>query len=540
MKAEMRRRSVLAGGAAMMATGALGGCASAPAYGPFAGQLLGADVARGHALRDGRLPAASGLERRIPLLVLGGGVAGLAAGWRLREAGFDDFALLELEREAGGNARAGANAQTAFPWGAHYLPVPGKEAVALRHMLRQFGMITGEDASGAPIYDPYQLCADLEERLLWRGEWQEGLYPSTYLSAQDKAQRDRFTAAMEAFRKAIGRDGRTAFASPSRLSSADPAYTALDGISFAAWLAGQGFNSAPLLAYVRYACRDDYGCEPEAVSAWAGIHYFAGRRGWASDGAGESVLTWPEGNARLARLMAGRVGAERIHSNTSVLRVARDGADVLVDAHDHASGHTQRWRARAVVLAMPDFVARHVATDFAGVKGLTYAPWVVANVAVSRLPSGDGVPLAWDNVAAGSESLGYVVATHQTRSNGEAVGVLTWYNALSRGDPAAERRAMLARSLPQWQAIVAQDLLAMNPELEGLIERIDVWRWGHAMVRPTVGLRAALAGVAQNGPVFRAHSDLCGLSLFEEAHDSGVQAAERAMGWLGHVHEALA
>jgi hypothetical protein len=46
--------------------------------------------------------------------------------------------------------------------------------------------------------------------------------------------------------------------------------------------------------------------------------------------------------------------------------------------------------------------------------------------------------------------------------------------------------------------------------------------------------------VVQVGPVFRAHSDLCGLSLFEEAHDSGVQAAERALGWLGYAHEALA
>jgi hypothetical protein len=158
----------------------------------------------------------------------------------LAEAGFRDFALFELEDVAGGNARGGANHVTAYPWGAHYLPVPNREAKALIHMLRQFGMITGQDAQGAPTYDPFQLCADLEERLLWRGKWQEGLVPTTGLSAQDSAQWRRFDAMMEAFRKAVGRDGRPAFASPSALSSRDEDFAALDGINFAAWLAGNG------------------------------------------------------------------------------------------------------------------------------------------------------------------------------------------------------------------------------------------------------------------------------------------------------------
>jgi len=531
MKAEWARREVLAGALALSA------CGRAEAA-PYPGALLGPDVGTGHALRDGRLPPATGPEERVPLLIAGGGVAGLAAGWRLAEAGYGDFALLELEREPGGNARAGANAVTQYPWGAHYLPIPNVEARAMIHMLRGFGMITGADAGGAPIYDPYQLCADLEERLLWRGEWQEGLIPTTGLTTQDAAQWRRFNAAMAIFRAAVGADGRPAFASPSVLSSRDPAYAALDSESFAAWLAREGYTAAPLLAHIRYACRDDYGCEPRDVSAWAGVHYFAGRRGWAAGGVGDSELTWPEGNARLARLMAQRIHGH-IRAGHSVVRVARDGDDVLVDAHDHISGRTRRIRARAVVLAMPDFVARHVAPGLPG-PAMSYAPWVVANVAVSRLPWGPGVPLAWDNVSASSASLGYVVATHQTSAAADGPGVLTWYQALSLGDPAVERRALLARSLADWQREIAADLLAMSPDLEGAIERIDVWRWGHAMVRPTPGFRAHPArGAPRQGPVFRAHSDLSGLSLFEEAHYHGVAAAEGALAHLGVAAESL-
>ncbi len=517
---------------------ALAACTRAPDA-PYAGALLGPDRALGHALRDGKIPPASGPEQRVGVVIAGGGVAGLAAGWRLAEAGYRDFALLELEREAGGNARGGANAITQFPWGAHYLPVPNREARALVHMLRQFGMITGEDSTGAPLYDPYQLCADLEERLLWQGKWQEGLVPASGLSGEDQAQWRRFDAAMAAFRSARGRDGRSAFASPSALSSRDPAYATLDSISFATWLAREGYTAAPLLAHLRYACRDDYGCELDTVSAWAGLHYFAARRGWAAGGDGDRELTWPEGNAHLARRMAGRI-APQIGKGQAVVRVVRDGDAVVVDAYDATAGHTRRWRADAVVLAMPDFVARHVAPDFAPARGISHAPWVVANVAVSRMPWGAGVPLAWDNVSASSASLGYVVATHQSRSAPDGAGVLTWYQALSQGDPAAVRRDMLARSLPEWQRMVADDLLAMNPELQGAIERIDVWLWGHAMVRPTVGLRAHLASLAaQTGPVFRAHSDLAGLSLFEEAHYQGVLAAERALAHVGRAVESF-
>jgi hypothetical protein len=59
------------------------------------------------------------------------------------------------------------------------------------------------------------------------------------------------------------------------------------------------------------------------------------------------------------------------------------------------------------------------------------------------MPWGNGVPLAWDNVSATSASLGYVVANHQTSSVSDGPGVLTWYQALSQGDPVAQRKALL-------------------------------------------------------------------------------------------------
>lgn len=503
--------------------------------------LGGADVARGHALRDGHFPEPSRTEE-VAVAIIGGGVAGLAAGWTLNDAGVDDIALLELEDEAGGNARSGRNAVSQYPLGAHYLPVANAEAKALIHLLERLGMIIGREADGTPRYDPFHLCADLSERILWQGKWHEGLIPSTGISARDHADLEGFHAAMERFRLAMGNDGKPAFALPIAYSSADPRFTALDNQDFASWVTAQGWRSPVLLAHLRYCCRDDYGCEPDQISAWAGVHYFAARRGWASPEAADNVLTWPEGNARLTRGMAAAFN-DKIRTGRIAYHVGRgEDGGVNIDSLDVATGTSIRTVARAAILAMPHFVAARIAPRLVGTAaGFSYAPWLVANVTLERPPAGQGAALAWDNLGFVGESLGYVVASHQDRSMGQGPTVVTWYMALSQGDPAAQRRELLSRPASHWRDMVVDDLLRTNPELDGAIRDVALWRWGHAMVRPTPGFitrTAPAARAAVTAPLFLAHSDISGLSLFEEAHYRGVDAAQGAMRHIGHAHES--
>lgn len=536
MKAD--RRTLLGLGAGAVAIGGgglaatLGGTEALPP-----GGLGGTDLARGHRLRDGGFPAPSRFED-VDVVIAGGGIAGLSAGWRLQDAGFTRFRVLELEDEAGGNARSGRNPVSAYPLGAHYLPVPNREAKAVRHLLRQLGVITG-DRDGVPVYDPEQLCADLQERLFWQGRWQEGLVPRTGLSAQDRADLAAFEQTMSAYSRRIGSDGKPAFAVPRAYSSQDADLLALDRLDFVAWLDRQGWRSPVLRAHVRYAMRDDYGTEPQHVSAWAGVHYFAGRRGWTVDGAGDNELTWPEGNARLVRGLAGFC-RDRIATGHIVHAVRCDGEGVQIDSFDVAANATTRIRARAAILAMPHFVAARICPAAVGGAGaFSYAPWLVANVTVDRLPGGRGVPLAWDNVSNTSDSLGYVVATHQTPDAFPMATVLTWYLPLSDMPPPVARRLLLQRTADTWKQIVRDDLLAMNPDLEGAIRSIELWRWGHAMIRPTPGFLDRGEAVRPAPPLFLAHSDLSGLSLFEEAQYQGVRAAEGAMAFLHHPHESL-
>jgi len=323
-------------------------------------------------------------------------------------------------------------------------------------------------------------------------------------------------------------------------SARDADLMALDRISFTAWLDAQGWHSPILRGHVRYACRDDYGTEPGEVSAWAGIHYFASRRGVAANCAPDTVLTWPEGNGHLVGRMAARL---RPHIDCAQLvhRIATSDGGVTIDSLDARSGEAVRVTADAAILATPQLVTARLLPGRA-VGDFGYAPWVVAAVSVDRVPEGPGAALAWDNVSWTSASLGYVVDTHQSLDMVPRATVLSWYLPLSDMTPAAARRLLLDRSLAAWQRIIRDDLLQMNPDLAGAIRRIDVWRWGHAMIRPVPGFfwgGAREAAATPQPPLFFANSDLSGLSLFEEAHSRGTRAAEDAMAHLGIPHHSL-
>ncbi|QNM95989.1 NAD(P)/FAD-dependent oxidoreductase [Chitinimonas koreensis] len=525
----MRRRDFLAaaGSAALLGCSRKAGAPLPP------GELLGPDLALGHRLRSGDLPAPAE-TRRVGALVVGGGMAGLACGWWLRRGGFDDFALLELEAEAGGNARAGRNAVSAYPWGAHYLPLPGPEAREIRLMLAEFGLLRGDPLALRPEYDERHLCHSPQERLFIHGAWQEGLLPQFGISAAERAQQQRFIERMAGFKAARGADSRPAYAVPSARGGApDPA---LDRISLRDWLLREGFTAPSLHWWANYGCRDDYGTDYAATSAWAGLHYHAGRHGEASNAEGDDVLTWPEGNAWLARRLAERVG-ERLVGGAMVWRIGGDERGVEVDVYLAAERRSVRYRAERLVWAGPAWLLPRLwpqrpAELAAAAAALDHAPWLVANLTLREPPDDAGpVPLSWDNVLYRGQGLGYVVATHQQLGLGRRGTVLTYYRPLSETGPAAGRRLLLETPRERWAAQILAELGQAHPDIAAQCERLDVWRWGHAMVRPRPGL---LGGPAlpvlrrPHGRILAAHADLSGFSLAEEAHYWGVRAAR----WL--------
>ncbi|MEO8153342.1 MAG: FAD-dependent oxidoreductase [Rhizobacter sp.] len=532
---KLRRRALLAAAASVP----LAACRRSPEP-HYDGGWVGAQHERGHRLRDlksGSLPTPT-VQRRVGVLIVGAGVAGLACARALAKARIDDVHLLDLEDVPGGNSRGHQIAGMACPLGAHYLPVPGDKATEVVELLEELGLSRIEH--GKRVYDERHLCHSPQERLFIHGQWQEGLLPVHGQSEATFAQYRRFSELVTRASETLG------FSIPTARSPWTAGHDALDAVTFSAWLAAQGLDAAPLRSYLDYCCRDDYGAGAAQVSAWAGLHYFASRHGFRAPGLHDKgepeerdgVLTWPQGNAWLTERLAAP-HRERIHTGKVVMRVDEGKQDVSIDLWDARERRAERWTAAQVVMATPLFItARLLAAPPAALQAaaaqMRYAPWLVANLHVDQvLHDLGGAPPSWDNVIHASPSLGYVNAMHQSTRPYPGPTVLTSYWALG-GDSLAQLQVQRARLLSDdwstWARVVLDDLTQAHPDLPGKVKRIDLMRYGHAMSVPLPGVRGSAALRAlllADGRVRFAHSDLSGYSVFEEAFFHGHAAGRR-------------
>lgn len=527
------------------------GCSDSPRL-PPAGELLGQSWEIGHRLRDGYRPQPNADQwQDVGVVIIGGGVAGLSAAWRLKQNGCEDFVVLELESQPGGTSRSGGCELTPYPWGAHYLPVPLPHNRDLIRLLDEIGVVESMADDGAPVIAEEFLCRDPDERLFVDGEWIEGLYPTTGASDDDLAQ-------LAAFRKEIDRwsawrdaDGRRAFSIPIRHATDDAEVLKLDQMSMAEWLRQHEWTSPRLHWLVDYSCRDDYGLTAEQTSAWAGVLYFAARlKGPGGDH--QPLMTWPQGNGRIVEHLASQAGKRlktgvavaQIRGSHSRLRVGEAANDSPISgeigyevlAFDTASEQPIGFRAKSVIFAAPQFLAPRLIEGFTERTGRTaepfeYGSWLVANVHLSRRPRESSFPLSWDNVIHDSRSLGYVVATHQA-GNDHGPTVLTWYHPLCDDDVKAARQQLLKAKWADLADVVLTDLERPHPEIRSLVTRLDVFRWGHAMIRPRPGFITSdqrRKAAQPDGQIHFANTDLSGIALFEEAFDHGLRAADEVL-----------
>jgi phytoene dehydrogenase-like protein len=481
---------------------------------PLAGGFFDDGLPLGHKLRDRQPFAPPAATERVPVVIIGGGVAGLSAAWRLNKRGFHDFVVLELEATAGGNARSGENEISRYPWAAHYVPVPNRESALLRELFEELGVMRDGKV------DERYLCFAPQERLFLHGRWQEGIEPELAATARDREQYRRFNALIQEFR-ATGQ-----FTIPME-AGARPSL--LDQLSMSAWLDRQKFDSPYVRWYADYACRDDYGAHADAASAWAGIHYFASR-----EHEDKGPVTWPEGNGWIVRELMKRVGS-RVRAASPVYAVQRAGTRHRVFTEK------VEYLADVVIFAAPTFLAPYIVEGAPPAQGFVYSPWVTANLTLHRMPAERNSELAWDNVIYNSPALGYVAATHMSLRSRIDRTVWTWYWALADGTPAQNRAMILGRDWNWFAEYILNDLERAHPDIRDCVSRVDVLRIGHAMARPVPGFLGSedrRRWISQKGRILYANSDLSGISIFEEAQYRGVRAADRALALVGGPYSA--
>ena len=579
MAGDLHRRDWLkvagAGLAGAAGIGVLSGCQpAAPALADLPGGFMGVALERGHSLRPFWQRLAQGIElpapaavHRAPVVIAGGGMAGLAAARALELAGVQEAVLIDTQTAMGGNSQGGQLKGIDCPLGAHYLPVPGDSAQEVQDWLQELGL--RKQVAGRWQYDERYLCHSPQERLYLGGQWQEGLLPVHGVGARTLAQYALFERCMNTAM------AEAAFAMPSirvwqREGKLPEAHARLDAQRFDHWLAQQGLDDEYLLWYLNYCCRDDFGAGIHRVSAWAGLHYFASRHGFHApraaedfhpDEDGEQVLTWPQGNGWLSQQLVHRLKATQLNTDCSVLSIT-DGRDgVQVDVWHHGRQQHERWLAQRCVVALPSFVAARVLRnppDFLRTvaQRLDWAPWLVANIHIDRqLADYPGAEPAWDNVLyqdGNQGGLGYVDAGSQRLDRiSRQPTVLSYYQAL--GDWEQGRQQLLGQPYEFWRERIVGTLSGPHSDLLLRATRMEITRYGHAMPIPRVGDQQVLSQIALqsnsnkrrvllngehlellpapvSGRLVFAHSDWAGYSVLEEAftrgHHAGLWAAQ--------------
>ncbi|KIC65252.1 twin-arginine translocation pathway signal protein [Chryseobacterium taiwanense] len=487
-------------------------------------KITGTNHILGHQLWAKDFPKPSE-EIHTKYLIVGGGISGLSACRFLSQNNESDYLLLEMENHLGGNSSSGQNKFSKFPLGAHYLPLPNKENTEIIEFLRESGIYQGNDETGEPVLDEYQMTFPQQERLFFRNSWQNDIVPQNGISPETKKEFEVFFKMMDQFKNKKDSVGRYWFSIPVQDSSQEDEVLQLEKIIFKDWLVQENFKSEELLWLLDYSCRDDYGLGIDYVSAWAGIHYFAGRKNNWSKKYKEQVFTWPEGNARLTKHFS--IYTEQKSLPNHLVFEVKINNNVEVLSFDNIQKKTKKIIAEKVLFATPQFVNERIfnhkrASDF------HYVPWLLTTITLKNEFGGDE-ELAWDNVIFGSDGLGYIYDQHQNIEQIMGEKVITYYRSFSTNDCKKARKKLYALKEDQLKTLVLDDLKKAHPLIEDFIIEMQLHKIGHAMIAPVPNqiFGNLKAKEPIDGKVFFAHSDLSGISIFEEAFYQGLRAASQ-------------
>jgi protoporphyrinogen/coproporphyrinogen III oxidase len=423
------------------------------------------------------------------VVIVGGGIAGLSAAWRLRHR---DVLLLEAGDRLGGRMRSDPCGEYWLNYGAHLFPAPGS---LVDEMARECGLETVPVTGG-------MMGLAVASTLLDRGRVE------TYPFRMPLSVRDRI-----AFVKA-GVKVQRAVARYHRLGRR---YDFEDERTFGEFL-------GPLPPAVReiFSCAAHRAtAELDELSAGCGIGLFA--------------LVWGGKDSLIARNLVGGSGrlpealgrelGERTRTGCHVHAIQPDGADLVVE------GGGEEIRARQVIVAAPapyaaPLVAPVAERAAAALERLTYGAFLSVAIETSETTA-----MPYDDV--------YALATP-----GRVFDMFTnQAHALRAGGPRrpggslmlfAGGRAAAALLQESDERIVERflaDLHELYPQTRGAIAGATVRRWelGNVYARPGRSrLQPALEGAL--GPHENLH--LAGdyfaeLGNMEAAAQTGLAAAER-------------
>lgn len=432
------------------------------------------------------------------VVVVGGGIAGLAAAWHLRDR---DVRVLEASSRLGGRLRSEPRGDVWLNFGAHVFAGAGSATDRLLAALSiPTAGVTGRLAAVA-----------LDDAIAASGPVET--YP--FRLPLPTSSRLALIRAGAKLRIAVRTYGRVAAERPGEpWSERQRRLLAFrDDRSFADFI---GRLPPDVDAIFRATLNRSSG-EPEELAAGYGIGYF--HLVWnRADGLSRTILGGPN---TLVDALAARLG-DRIRTTAEVVHVFQTGDAVVVR---DATGN--EVTARAAIVATPAYAARAIVRDLpaetdAALGAVRYGPYVVGAFLTRET---DAMP--WDGLyalATPGRSFGMLFNTvnalrHGPRQPGGALMVYAAANAA---------RALADLDDDEIRARFLADLEAIYPAVRGLVSEVAIQRWERGLPYAAVGrgdLQAALTR-----PLGRVHlaGDYLG-TWYTETACATAEAAARSV-----------
>jgi oxygen-dependent protoporphyrinogen oxidase len=309
-------------------------------------------------------------DRDAEIIVVGGGIAGLATAWRLRGR---DVVLLEAADRTGGRLCSEQRGSYWLNWGAHVFSGPGS---ATGQLIDEVGV------EAVPV--PGELAAlAMNGRLLTDGRVLS--YP--FRVPMPWASRLALVRAGAKVRLAVRRYGAACRPVPGESHAAlqQRVYDFMGDRSFADFV---GPLPRDADAMFRPTVMRSAG-SPEQVSAGAGVGYF--RLVWdRKGGLSRNILG---GSATLTEAIRAELGA-RVRTGSEVQEVIRDHGGIVVRYRSGAG--SGELRARHCVITTPAPITARIAPDLeaetaAALRQVRYGPFVSAAFLTDEVG-----PAPWD------------------------------------------------------------------------------------------------------------------------------------------------
>lgn len=443
-----------------------------------------------HQVRDGRVPPAPAVSRRVGVAIIGGGPSGLMAAYSLRD---QDFLLLEKEPHLGGNAYRQSWRGVPYSTAGAFLAEPSEEVL---------GALNKAGLKPLPIDDRDAVMLNGK----WAADfWGDGLdqlgMPQSVRASFRQYQRDARAISVEKLRPQLDRKSFAEFLKPY----------------------------APEVAQFWDAFgRSEWGADAESTSALTGLR--AAQPDYESN-----RLTFPGGLGAAAEAIAAYVGQKapgRMINDATVYRVAHTerGRSVLI-SYWH-SGQPQTIEAQTAIIAAPKFIALRIVQDMppaqkAAIGRMRYEPYPVINLCFDRVV----YDRAYDTWAPGRSFTDFVDAdwiTYHGKGDPKRPHVLTAYTPLSE-----PMRVLLLddKSTLELADRVVGDIDQLMPGAVDLLSEVHIYRRGHPMhvSAPRVFTEIQPAASRPFGRIFFANTDSNGEgSDFSYATEAGVNAAKLA------------